>query len=58
MALEIDHTEGIYLYTPSGKRYIDMVSGVAVSNIGHRHPKVIMAITDQLGKYMHLMVYG
>lgn len=58
LALEIDHAEGIYLYTPSGKRYIDLVSGVAVSNIGHRHPSVITAVTDQMEKYMHLMVYG
>ena len=58
LALEIDHAEGIYLYTPSGERYIDLVSGVSVSNVGHRHPKVIDGITNQLGKYMHLMVYG
>ncbi len=58
LALEIDLADGIYLYTPSGKRYVDMVSGVAVSNIGHRHPRVIKAINEQLEKYMHLMVYG
>jgi acetylornithine/succinyldiaminopimelate/putrescine aminotransferase len=57
-ALEIVYAEGIYLYELSGDRYIDLVSGVSVSNVGHRHPKVIKAIEDQLGKYMHLMVYG
>jgi len=57
-ALEIVYAEGIYLYELSGDRYIDLVSGVSVSNVGHRHPKVIKAVEDQLSKYMHLMVYG
>jgi acetylornithine/N-succinyldiaminopimelate aminotransferase len=56
--LEIDRAEGIYLYDTSGKAYIDLVSGFAVSNIGHRHPKVLEAITAQLDKYLHLTVYG
>jgi len=58
LGIEMDHSEGIYMYDKSGKEYIDLVSGVAVSNIGHRHPKVIKAVHDQLDKYMHLMVYG
>lgn len=56
--LEIDHAEGIYLYDKEGKSYIDLVSGFAVSNVGHRHPRVIEAIKAQLDKYMHLTVYG
>ncbi len=56
--LEIDYAEGIYLYDQSGKSYIDLVSGFAVSNIGHRHPKVLEAIKAQLDKYLHLTVYG
>jgi acetylornithine/N-succinyldiaminopimelate aminotransferase len=56
--LEIDYAEGIYLYDKQKKSYIDLVSGFAVSNIGHRHPKVIDAIKAQLDKYMHLTVYG
>ena len=56
--LEIDVAEGIYLYDKIGKSYIDLVSGFAVSNIGHRHPKVIDAIKAQLDKYLHLTVYG
>ncbi|MBC7914516.1 MAG: aminotransferase class III-fold pyridoxal phosphate-dependent enzyme, partial [Pyrinomonadaceae bacterium] len=56
--LEIDRAEGLYLYAPDGKKYMDMVSGFAVSNIGHRHPRVIKAIKNQLDKYMHLTVYG
>lgn len=58
MALEIEKAEGVYLVDTSGKRYLDLISGIAVSNVGHRHPKVIAAIKDQLDKYMHLMVYG
>ncbi|MFA5971127.1 MAG: aspartate aminotransferase family protein [Lentimicrobiaceae bacterium] len=58
LALEITRAEGIYLYDASGKKYIDLISGISVSNTGHRHPKVIKAIKDQADKYLHLMVYG
>lgn len=58
LALEIEKAEGVYLYDVSGKRYMDLISGISVSNVGHRHPKVLAAIHDQLDKYMHLMVYG
>ena len=57
-AIEIVRAEGIFLYDTEGKAYIDLVSGVSVSNVGHRHPKVVQAIEEQLKKYMHLMVYG
>ncbi len=56
--VEIDHADGVYLYGPQGERYLDLVSGFAVSNIGHRHPKVIEAIKRQLDKHLHLTVYG
>ncbi|GGB84552.1 aspartate aminotransferase family protein [Dyadobacter sediminis] len=58
LALEIDKAEGIYMYSPDGKRYMDLISGIAVSNVGHRHPKVLEAIHNQLDKHMHLLVYG
>lgn len=58
LLLEIEKAEGVYLYSPTGKRYIDLISGIGVSNVGHRHPKVIEAIEKQLQKYLHLMVYG
>ncbi len=57
-ALEIVKAEGIYLYDIDGNRFTDLVSGVSVSNIGHRHPKVVEAIKNQLDQYLHLMVYG
>ena len=56
--LEIERAEGMYLYDFNGKSYMDLVSGFAVSNTGHRHPKVIQAIKDQADKYLHLTVYG
>lgn len=56
--LEIERAEGMYLYDHQGKSYMDLVSGFAVSNTGHRHPKVIQAIKDQADKYLHLTVYG
>ncbi len=58
MGLEIERAEGIYLYSPTGEQYIDLVAGITVSNTGHRHPKVLEAIRDQLDKYLHLNVYG
>ena len=58
LLLEIDRAEGIYLYDVAGKAYIDLISGIGVSNLGHGNPYVISAIKEQLDKYMHLMVYG
>jgi acetylornithine/succinyldiaminopimelate/putrescine aminotransferase len=56
--IEIAKAEGIYLYGPNGEEYMDLVSGFNVSNIGHRNPKVIQAIQNQLEKYLHVTVYG
>lgn len=56
--IEIEKAEGSYLYGPQGQKYLDLVSGFNVSNIGHRHPNVIQAIQDQLEKYLHVTVYG
>ncbi|MBL0744814.1 aspartate aminotransferase family protein [Chryseolinea lacunae] len=56
--IAVEKAEGIYLYSPEGKRYTDLVSGIGVSNIGHRHPVVVQAIKDQLDKHLHVMVYG
>ncbi len=57
-ALEIVRAEGIYLYDHKGERYVDLVSGVSVSNVGHGHPEVKEAVKKQVDTYMHLMVYG
>ncbi|GAB1373671.1 MAG: aspartate aminotransferase family protein [Bacteroidales bacterium] len=58
LGLEIQRAEGVFLYTPEGKRYFDLVSGVSVSNVGHSNPEVTGAVCEQVRKHMHLMVYG
>lgn len=58
LSLEIEKAKGIYLFDKSGKKYMDLISGISVSNIGHCAPKVISAIKKQVEKYSHLMVYG
>mgnify|MGYP002639394806 CR=1 FL=1 len=57
-AIEVVRAEGIYLTDDQNNQWVDLVSGVSVSNVGHRNPKVITAIKNQLDHYMHLMVYG
>jgi len=58
LALEIVKAEGTILIDAHGKKYIDLVGGISVANIGHRHPRVIEAINKQLDAYLHIMVYG
>ena len=58
LALEISHAKGSYIFDTIGKAYLDFVAGVSATPLGHRHPKVISAIKDQLDKYLHVMVYG
>lgn len=58
LLIEVEKAEGIYLYGPNGEKYMDLISGIGVSNVGHRHPKVLEAIRNQLDHYLHLMVYG
>lgn len=58
LMLEIVKAEGVELTASDGKKYVDLISGISVSNVGHRHPDVVDAIKKQLDKYMHLMVYG
>lgn len=58
LMIEIDHADGCWLYDVQGKKYLDLISGVAVSNIGHNNVVVKDAIKKQVDKYLHLMVYG
>ncbi|MBJ6116751.1 aspartate aminotransferase family protein [Pontibacter sp. BT310] len=58
LMIEVEKAEGVYMYGANGERYLDLISGIGVSNVGHRHPRVVNAIKEQLDKYMHLMVYG
>lgn len=58
LAMEISHAEGSYIFDSNNKAYLDFVAGVSACPLGHRHPKVILAIKEQLDKYLHVMVYG
>ena len=58
LQFEIERAEGIFFYDKADKPYMDLVSGVSVSALGHGHPKVIEAVKDQSDRYMHTMVYG
>jgi acetylornithine/N-succinyldiaminopimelate aminotransferase len=58
LALEPVSASGVFVTDSKGKKYIDLISGISVSNLGHSHPKVVEAVKTQAEKYMHLMVYG
>ena len=58
LLIEVQRAEGVYYYTPEGKRYYDLVSGVSVNNVGHANPQVTAAVQRQAADYMHIMVYG
>jgi len=56
--IDVDRAVGIYIYDKANKAYMDMIAGVAVSNIGHNHPKITQALKNQIDKHLHVMVYG
>ena len=58
LMLEFVKAKGIYIYDAAGKKHIDLIAGIGVSNVGHCHPTVVKAIQEQAETYMHLMVYG
>ncbi len=58
LGLVIERAEGCFLYTPDGRRILDFVSGIAVSNVGHGCREVVRAITAQVQQHLHVMVYG
>src|ERR1700743_1473203 len=58
LGLEIASAEGVYLYDTAGKLYLDLIGGISVCNVGHRHPRVVEAIKQQADRYLHLLVYG
>ncbi len=58
LCLNIVKAEGSKMWDVDGKEYIDLIAGISVCNIGHRHPAVIEAIKKQLDDYLHIMVYG
>jgi acetylornithine/succinyldiaminopimelate/putrescine aminotransferase len=58
LALNIVKAEGSKMWDAEGKTYIDLIAGISVCNIGHRHPAVVEAIKKQADDYLHIMVYG
>ncbi|MCS7265989.1 MAG: aspartate aminotransferase family protein [Armatimonadetes bacterium] len=58
IGIVVDRAEGCWIYAKDGKRYLDFISGIAVTSIGHRHPEVVEAIKHQVDRYLHTMVYG
>ena len=58
LGIEVESAKGNYIYTTEGKKLLDLISGISVSNVGHLHPHVVAAIHTQLEKHMHLQVYG
>ena len=56
--IEVERAEGVFFYTPEGKPYYDLISGVSVSNVGHANRAVVEAVQRQAAEYMHIMVYG
>ena len=51
LMLEIERAKGVYLYGAEGKKYIDLIAGISVSNLGHSHPEVVKAVQEQAEKY-------
>ncbi len=58
LCLNIVKAEGSKMWDADGKEYIDIIGGISVCNIGHRHPAVVQAIKNQADAYLHIMVYG
>ncbi|WP_461532272.1 aspartate aminotransferase family protein [Sinomicrobium sp.] len=58
MALEVSRAEGSYIYDTDGRAYLDFIAGVSANTLGHSHPRIVKAVSDQVESYMHVMVYG
>lgn len=58
LLIEVDRAEGLFVYDKQGNAYADLISGIAVSSLGHGHPGIKQAIHHQVEKHLHVMVYG
>ena len=56
--IEVEKAEGVYIFDKQGKKYFDLISGIAVSNLGHNNLAINAAIKEQVDKYLHVMVFG
>lgn len=52
--LTFEKGEGMYVYDENGKKYLDFVAGIAVNSLGHNHPKLVKAISEQAAKLIHI----
>ncbi|MEC8692419.1 MAG: aminotransferase class III-fold pyridoxal phosphate-dependent enzyme, partial [Bacteroidota bacterium] len=58
IGIQIDHAEGCVLYDSDGNTYIDLISGISVSSLGHQHPDIQSELHEQIDHHLHVMVYG
>ncbi|MCB0643702.1 MAG: aminotransferase class III-fold pyridoxal phosphate-dependent enzyme, partial [Phaeodactylibacter sp.] len=58
LSLHVDRAEGMYLYDPDGRAYLDLIAGISVSSLGHCHPAIVKAVKAQAERYLHTLVYG
>lgn len=58
LLLEFVKAKGLYMYDESGQKYMDLIAGIGVSNVGHCHEAVVNAVKQQAEAYMHIMIYG
>ncbi len=58
LQIEVNKAEGVFIWDKQGNRYFDLISGIAVCNLGHRHPAIVQAVQNQLGRYLHVIPYG
>lgn len=58
LLLEVERAEGCWLYSPDGRKYLDLIAGISVSSLGHGQPDIVRAVQEQAARHMHLMVYG
>lgn len=58
MAIDVVKADGMYITDRTGKQWLDLIGGISVCNTGHRHPKIVEAVKQQLDAYMHVLVYG
>lgn len=58
LMLEVTKGEGVYLFDKNGKKYIDLIAGISVSSLGHCHPAIVEAVSEQAKTFLHTMVYG
>ncbi|RYZ22145.1 MAG: aminotransferase class III-fold pyridoxal phosphate-dependent enzyme, partial [Sphingobacteriales bacterium] len=58
LLLEFEKAEGVWMFDGEGRKYLDLIAGIGVSNLGHCHPNVVEAVQKQAATFMHLMVYG